>query len=40
MHAILMIWNFKGKRIGTFLFLFVFFLRQKKKLVIAAIVQR
>ena len=31
MHAILMIWNFKGKRIGTFLFLFVFFFKTKKK---------
>ena len=42
MHAILMIWNFKGKRIGTFLFLFLFFFfkTKKKKLVIAAIVQR
>ena len=31
MHAILMIWNFKGKRIVTsFLFCFVFFLRKKK----------
>ena len=41
MHAILMIWNFKGKRIVTsFLFCFVFFFKEKKKLVIAAIVQR
>ena len=41
MHAILMIWNFKGKRIVTsFLFCFVFFFLRKKKLVIAAIVQR
>ena len=38
MHAILMIWNFKGKRIATFFF--KFFLKTKKKLVIAAIVQR
>ena len=33
MHAILTIWNFKGKQIVTCLF----FLRKKKKLVIAAI---
>ena len=32
MHAILMIWNFKGKRIVTsFLFCFVFFFFKKKK---------
>ena len=30
MHAILMIWNFKGKRIATFFF-FIFFLKTKKK---------
>ena len=33
MHAILMIWNFKGKRIVTsFLFCFVFFFKKKKSL--------
>ena len=38
MHAILMIWNFKGKRIARFFFFFL--LKEKKKLVIVAIVQR
>ena len=37
MHAILMIWNFKGKRIARFFFLSF---KGKKKLVIVAIVQR
>ena len=31
MHAILMIWNFKGKRIATFFFFFFFFFLNKKK---------
>ena len=38
MHAILMIWNFKEKRIARFFFFFL--LKEKKKLVIVAIVQR
>ena len=32
MHAILMIWNFKGKRIATFFFFYFFFKDKKKSL--------